>query len=704
MMDAQIPDSPELMVIRVLRAATDTNHKIVVEAEKQLTEWETQPGFFRTMAHICVGTSTMAKQTPPEVNVRWMAAVFLKNGINKYWRRGVRQELPTEEKQEIRHLLLMNFINEPIPQVLLQVAVLMSRIARFDFPNDWPNLLPELLKYLQTLDLKHQQLASSSLSTATNSGESSEALDQQEQRVLLVIHQVIKALASCRLITDRKLFEEMCGNIYEYILKLWETHTTVFFHQLKTEYRSAINSIQKSILCTRILRKLTTFGFSKPLKADCCLVFIELIIERLKSFVNCRYELLQMNADKPLLSLIEKLILKQMKTLIDFRETHTIAFNRFAMTTLQLCFDHVFHCSAYLIFTGNTLNFEQFAIHSINLMKGIMSPVRRKWDKRPLYDDTYKTDLNKFFTNERISYMCEKIITQYLILTPSELDHWQEDAEEYAQNVSSGDSWKYSLRPCVEKFFLSFASSYPQPITDEMCKYINKAQQTILTEMSDLNDILLKDAIYNMAGLGGIYIFGSVDTDAWFRGQLLNELKISSDKFRILRTRIIWMVGTWVDVHFGRDERPLAYEACLHLLRSNEDMTTRLAATNTLCILLEDFDFSGIVFVPYMEMMFSALFQLLREAKECESKMNILSVMSKLVEKMSDSAPPQVEHLMTYLPLLWKENEENNMLRGAIICTVEKLVKVIRTIPENIGSFLYNVILLSTNMDVSKHL
>lgn len=689
-------ESPEMMVIRVLRAATDPDHKIVVEAEKQLSEWETQSGFFRTLAQVCVSATTTGKVTPLDVNVRWMAAVYLKNGINKYWRKGVRNELRATEKREIRHLLLMNFIDEPVPQVLLQIAVLMSRIARFDFPNDWPDLLPELLKRLQALETKNQELVSGG-----------DTPQQLEQRVLLVLHQVVKALASCRLMSDRKLFEELCGNIYEYILKLWTTHTMLFFHQLKTDYHSALNTLQKSVLCTRILRKLTTFGFSKPLKSECCIMYVELIIERLKLYMSCRYELMQMHADEQLIGLVEKLILKQMKTLIEFRDTHTMAFRRFSVTVLQFCFDHVFHCSAYLIFSGSSLNFEQFAVHCINLMKGIMSPGRRRWERKSLSDrkddDDYRSSLNNFFTNERISYMCEKTITHYLLLSTTELDHWQEDAEEYSQNVMAGDSWKYSLRPCVEKFFLTFVSSFQQPMIDEMCKYIKKAQETELTEHSELSDILLKDAIYNMVGLAAIYLFEMVDTDNWFRGQLLSELKIMNDKFRILRARIIWLVGRWVDVHFGRDVRPLAYEACLHLLRSGEDMTTRLSAATTLGILIEDFDFSGTVFLPYLEMIFSALFLLLRESKECETKMKILSVMSKLVEKMNDSAPPQVEHLLSYLPLLWKENEDNNLLRGAIICTLEQLLKVIRTIPEGIGTFLYNVILLSTNVNVSSN-
>ena len=89
-----------------------------------------------------------------------------------------------EEKENIRQKLLGNF-NEPSAQVCTQMAVLIAKIARLDCPRFWPTLLPTLLQSIQS----QEQLL--------------------QERSLLVLHHVIKTLASKRLGADRKVFEDV---------------------------------------------------------------------------------------------------------------------------------------------------------------------------------------------------------------------------------------------------------------------------------------------------------------------------------------------------------------------------------------------------------------------------------------------------------------------------------------------------------------
>ena len=78
------------------------------------------------------------------------------------------------EKIEIRRLMLQSFGSEPVYQIALQAAVSIGKIARYDVPKDWPELLPALVQAVQVVDPLIQQ------------------------RALLVLHHVIKALASKR--------------------------------------------------------------------------------------------------------------------------------------------------------------------------------------------------------------------------------------------------------------------------------------------------------------------------------------------------------------------------------------------------------------------------------------------------------------------------------------------------------------------------
>lgn len=88
---------------------------------------------------------------------------------------------------------------------------------------------------------------------------------------------------------------------------------------------------------------------------------------------------------------------------------------------------------------------------------------------------------------------------------------------------------------------------------------------------------------------------------------------------------------------------------------------------------MDDFEFVAEQFVEYLEPAVALLFGLLKEAVECETKMTVLYVMSFIIEKMSMSMRIDVQSLVQYLPLLWEESREHNMLRCAIISTLVRV-------------------------------
>lgn len=50
--------------------------------------------------------------------------------------------------------------------------------------------------------------------------------------------------------------------------------------------------------------------------------------------------------------------------------------------------------------------------------------------------------------------------------------------------------------------------------------------------------------------------------------------------------------------------------------------------------------------------------------------MNVLNIMSLIIDKMSELISDQIDNLIQYLPLLWEESNEHNMLRCAIVVTL----------------------------------
>lgn len=207
--------------------------------------------------------------------------------------------------------------------------------------------------------------------------------------------------------------------------------------------------IEKALLTLRTMRKLTIQGVASPAGFEPCTAFIDSVIPCLKQLIECRLRVIQLVASsgttsasaQQLIELTEKFILKLMKLLNEYLDTHTPAFLNLVPIALEFSFNYVFYTGAQMIFDNqNQINFPNFAIHCINLMKNIATKASDETDA-PIRT----TAKNEFFTVERLSYISEKIITYYFLLTPQDLELWDDDPEQYACD-EGGESWKYDLR------------------------------------------------------------------------------------------------------------------------------------------------------------------------------------------------------------------------------------------------------------------
>ena len=161
---------------------------------------------------------------------------------------------------------------------------------------------------------------------------------------------------------------------------------------------------------------------------------------------------------------------------------------------------------------------------------------------------------------------------------------------------------------------------------------------------NDMSRIIKKDALYNAIGLAAFELFDEVDFDRWFSQVrifflffrlhylhrhnllisvlqvLLQELRVKESNYRILRRRVVWLLGKWIGVKLSVDLRPLIYDTVLGLMEPSEDLVIRLSSAVTLRSALDDFEFNAEQFLPYLERSFSLLFTLLKEVEECETK------------------------------------------------------------------------------------
>lgn len=72
--------------------------------------------------------------------------------------------------------------------------------------------------------------------------------------------------------------------------------------------------------------------------------------------------------------------------------------------------------------------------------------------------------------------------------------------------------------------------------------------------------------------------------------------------------------------------------------------------------------------------------------------MQVLNVMNLLLERMGNTIQPHSESLIQYLPHLWQESEEHNMLRCAIVSTLVHIVKTMGGVKPELNPFLLPII------------
>lgn len=98
------------------------------------------------------------------------------------------------------------------PQIAVQLAVTLAKIARSDFPTAWPNLFHDLLALLHAPS----------------------ATPRTSRRVYNTLHVVLKELASKRLAADQRVFCQVAAMLLDPVWQQWTTDTQTLATQLPT--------------------------------------------------------------------------------------------------------------------------------------------------------------------------------------------------------------------------------------------------------------------------------------------------------------------------------------------------------------------------------------------------------------------------------------------------------------------------------------
>lgn len=132
-------------VLFTLRAAMSIDPSVREPAENRVKTWESDasPGFLLSLMQIVEQAIAVDEAT------RLLATVVAKNSVGSSWRKtlGTREwsRIPAQEKSAVRDLAFQLLLSDPSERVSVQLALLITNIARFDFPTQWENMFSQFL-------------------------------------------------------------------------------------------------------------------------------------------------------------------------------------------------------------------------------------------------------------------------------------------------------------------------------------------------------------------------------------------------------------------------------------------------------------------------------------------------------------------------------------------------------------------------------
>ncbi|KAI9669273.1 MAG: hypothetical protein M1829_005151 [Trizodia sp. TS-e1964] len=680
----------------VLASAVSHNPQQVQTGTQQLSQWETQPGFFSLLQ-----TSFNDKTLPNEV--RYLAIIHLKNGIDKFWRKTAKNAISKEEKAVIRSKLIDTGLDEDEPNIALQNALVIAKIARYEYPHDWPDLITSLMSTIRKMK-DHPWDNCVFLPNA-----------------LMILLYLMKELSTARLQRSRSSLQSVTPEVFQFLGQLYVekvNHWQDFIAGKCTDEGSSLDDVGLSLTTIKILRRLIVAGFEAPNRNRDVAEFWTIIRGKFDEFVQIVSQQPHKLSDH-VRQLVEKHLIQFSKLHLEMAQMHPAAF-ALLPGSVQLAASYWALVSSFGENFGSTLSSpsgrmqdetdeksleEKLSLKGLLILRScvkmVFSPTQTFKYKR--HEDKVEKHLSielmktSIFTDNFVQNIMETLITRFFVFRASDLRDWEEDPEEWEKKEDGeGESWEFSIRPCSEKLFLELVIYFKDLLTQPL---LNVFRSVATPENSNL---LFKDSVYNAVGLSASVLSESLDFDEFLKSTLGLEVQKREQGYRILRRRVAILIRQWISIRISRENRPIVYQIFQHLLTLGDplnDQVVRITAGRCFKYVADEWGFTANDFMPFAPSILGSLMALIQEVSLTETKMALLDTVSVIVERLEHNVVPYAESIVALLPPLWTQSGEEHLMKQAILTILERLVKSMKGESQRYHSMVLPLIRHSVESD-----
>ncbi|XP_057512772.1 uncharacterized protein LOC130794820 isoform X2 [Actinidia eriantha] len=636
-------------------------------AEAALAQSETRSGFCSCLMEVIT-----AKDLAPQVDVRLLASVYFKNSISRYWRsRRDSSGISNEEKIHLRQKLLSH-LREENHQIALTLAVVISKIARIDYPKEWPELFSILAQQLQSADIL------------------------TSHRIFMILFRTLKELSTKRLIPDQKNFAEISSQFFDYSWHLWQSDLQTILHgfSVLTQNTSSNASelhqddlyltCERWLLCTKIIRQLIISGFPidaksiqevRPVKE-----VSPVLLSAIQSFLPY-YSTFRVQQPK-FWDFLKGACTKLMKVLVAVQSRHPYSFGDKSVLSPVMDF-----CLIKITDPGpDIMSFEQFLIQCMKLVKCVLeckeykpSMTGRVTDESGVTFEQMKKNVSSavagvvtsLLPSDRVVFLCNVLIRRYFVLTATDMEAWYQNPESFHHEQDSV-LWSEKLRPCAEALYIVLFENHSQLLGPVVVSIVRESMNGCPASVTEITPgLLLKDAAYGAAAYVYYELSNYLSFKEWFNVALALELTNDHPNMRIIHRKVALILGQWVSEIKDDTRRPV-YCALIKLLQ-DPDLCVRLAASRSLCFLIEDANFSEKDFSDLLPICWDLCFTLVEEVQEFDSKVQVLNSISILIAHIGEIIP-YASKLIQFFQKAWEESSGESLLQIQLLAALKNFV------------------------------
>jgi hypothetical protein len=659
----------EQLVLKTLEQSTGGNQQLIRAGTEQLSNWESRAGYYSALQDVYANLQY-------HQSIRHQAIIQLKNGIDNRWRKTSMHVIGKQEKMKIRTKAIQAGIQEPIPQLGLQNALMLAKIVRYEFPHDWPDVITDLTHQLRQTHVTPQHLINA----------------------LNLVLYIIKELATARLQRSRTSLKQSAPELFQVLGTLYIGQSRIWIASLQSGENIAAfptDSISISYCALKAIRRLCIAGFEHPHRDISVSQFWTILQGQLGEIWPIAQASHSKEQQTPFYELVSKHLVQLSKLHLDMARTHPASFTLLpgCVSLLQSYWSLVKDLGrqyadelsvqdqkAWKVReSGEKVDesslLEKVALKGLLLFRACLkmafNPVQtfkyqhsEDKEERKRSVDHIKTE---FLADSFVLEVLEVLVTQFFVLRPSDLRDWEEEPSEWEKREGElTEVWEFSLRSCSERLFLDLIINYKAVLVPQLVqvfyRYTSPGQE----------EVFLKDSLYTAIGLAAAVLINAFDFNAFLKSTLLPESQLAHPSYHLIRRRMAIVLGQWTPVIPETIEKPTVYRIMAQLLAPTplNDQVVRVTAGRQLRAVLEPFEFSYDEFAPYATSIFQNVMALIKETELVETKMALLETIRLAVERMETHVEPFTDDIMRLLPGLWESSAEEHLMRQAILSMI----------------------------------